>query len=58
MFIYVNIAALKRIEVMEFVNFYLDNATTLVQEVGYVPLPEAMYQDGRALVSSSTGPLN
>jgi hypothetical protein len=43
---------------MEFVNFYLDNATTLVQEVGYVPLPEAMYQDGRALVSSSTGPLN
>jgi phosphate transport system substrate-binding protein len=58
MFIYVNTAALKRVEVMEFLNFYLDNATTLVQEVGYVPLPEAMYQDGRALVSSSTRPLN
>jgi phosphate transport system substrate-binding protein len=58
MFIYVNTAALKRVEVVEFLNFYLDNATTLVQEVGYVPLPEAMYRDGRALVSSSTGPLN
>ena len=58
MFIYVNTTALKRVEVMEFLNFYLDNATTLVQEVGYVPLPEAMYQDGRALVSSSTRPLN
>lgn len=58
MFIYVNTAALEREEVVVFLNFYLDNATTLVGEVGYVSLPEAMYDDGRALVSSSFGSLN
>ena len=58
MFIYVNTAALEREEVVVFLNFYLDNATTLVEEVGYVSLPEAMYNDGRALVSSSFGSLN
>ena len=58
MFIYVNTAALEREEVVVFLNFYLDNATTLVEEVGYVSLPEAMYDDGRALVSSSFGSLN
>ncbi|MCH7593369.1 MAG: PstS family phosphate ABC transporter substrate-binding protein [Chloroflexi bacterium] len=52
MFIYVNVASLQRVEVVEFVNFYLDNATALVQEVGYVPLPEALYDDGRAVVDA------
>lgn len=55
MFIYVNVAALERVEVVEFLNFYLDNAPDLVQEVGYVPLPESMYDDGRALVAASSG---
>ena len=58
MFIYVNTAALEREEVVEFLNFYLENATTLVEEVGYVPLPETMYDDGRALVTISAGSLN
>jgi len=41
-FIYVNKEAAERPEVQNFVAFYLnpDNASTLVQEVGYVPLPE------------------
>lgn len=52
MFIYVNVASLQRVEVVEFVNFYLDNATALVREVGYVPLPEALYDDGRAVVDA------
>ena len=57
MFIYVNTAALERVEVVEFVNFYLDNAPQLVNEVGYVPLPEALYDEGRALlVDSIAGP--
>ena len=44
-FIYVNAQAAERPEVDAFVRFYLDpaNATTLVREVGYVPLPERAY---------------
>jgi phosphate transport system substrate-binding protein len=55
MFIYVNTAALGRVEVVEFLKFYLDNATKLVQEVGYVPLPEAMYDEGRGTLTASIG---
>jgi|TARA_B100001964_G_scaffold227864_2_gene278316 phosphate transport system substrate-binding protein len=53
MFIYVNVAALERVEVVEFLNFYLDNATALIQEVGYVPLPETLYDEGRAILNAS-----
>ncbi|MFP6679602.1 MAG: PstS family phosphate ABC transporter substrate-binding protein [Dehalococcoidia bacterium] len=53
MFIYVNIDALERTEVVEFVHFYLDNAPQLVNEVGYVPLPEALYDEGRTLLNDS-----
>ncbi len=43
-FIYVNAtAAAFKPEVKAFVNFYLDNAPTLVKEVKYVPLPTADY---------------
>lgn len=42
-FIYVNKASAKRKEVSEFVKFYLQNAPTLVKEVGYVPLPGKDY---------------
>jgi len=42
-FIYVSSAAAVRPEVQEFVKFYLQNATQLVSEVGYVPLPDTSY---------------
>ncbi len=45
-FIYINDVAAKRKEVVEFVNFYLNNAPTLVPDVGYIPLPQAEYQKG------------
>ncbi len=45
-FIYVSDVAAKRSEVVEFVNFYLNNAPTLVPDVGYIPLPQAEYQKG------------
>lgn len=42
-FIYVNNQAANRPEVKEFVQFYLSNASVLVQDVGYIPLPDAEY---------------
>lgn len=42
-FIYVSTKAAKRPEVEAFVNFYIENATKLVTEVGYVPLPDNVY---------------
>jgi phosphate transport system substrate-binding protein len=44
-FIYAQLASLDKPEVREFVRFYLTatNATTLVAQVGYVPLPEQYY---------------
>ncbi|HZI54597.1 MAG TPA: PstS family phosphate ABC transporter substrate-binding protein [Chitinophagaceae bacterium] len=38
LFIYINSTAGKRKEVQEFVNFYLANANTLAEEVGFIPL--------------------
>lgn len=43
-FIYVSSESLKKPEVKQFVQFYLETAKTLVPEVGYVPLPEEKYQ--------------
>ncbi len=43
LFIYVNREAAARPEVEAFVDFYLDNAPALSAEVGYVPLPDAVY---------------
>lgn len=40
-FIYVSNKSAKREEVKAFVNFYLDNVTSISEEVGYIPLPEA-----------------
>jgi phosphate transport system substrate-binding protein len=37
-------SALDRAEVREFSEFYLKNATRLVREVDYVPLPDADYR--------------
>ena len=45
LYIYVNSKAAARPEVVRFVNFYLDNAAELSQEVGYIPLPAERYQE-------------
>lgn len=43
-FIYVNAAAAKTTVIKDFIKFYIDHAPALVKEVGYVPLPAAVYQ--------------
>ncbi|GAB3826589.1 PstS family phosphate ABC transporter substrate-binding protein [Pontibacter rugosus] len=45
LFIYVNSKAVSRPEVVEFVNFYIDNAAELSQEVGYIPMPAEKYKE-------------
>ena len=44
LFVYVNSRSAKKREIREFVNFYLDNAAELSAEVGYVGLPESVYE--------------
>jgi len=51
-FIYLNTASLARPEVSAFVDFYIDNAGALASEVGYIALPEAMYQESRDKVAA------
>ncbi len=53
LFIYVNKASLKKPQVFAFVQFYLENAAKLTQEVGYVPLIESEYQDGLKILEDS-----
>ena len=43
-FIYVNAAALRRPQVQQFVQYYLNNAARLSAQVGYIPLPANAYQ--------------
>ncbi|MEJ8801121.1 PstS family phosphate ABC transporter substrate-binding protein [Pontibacter sp. H249] len=45
LFIYVNSKAAARPATVDFVNFYLDNAADLSQEVGYIPMPAEMYKE-------------
>ncbi len=45
MYIYTKAQALEKPQVRAFVEFYLENATTLVPEVGYVPLSEERYAE-------------
>ena len=45
LYIYVNKAALEKEEVKEFVKFYLENASVLATEVGYIQMPEKDYND-------------
>ena len=42
-FIYVSSLAVQKEEVKEFVSFYLESASSLVSEVGYIPLPDTEY---------------
>lgn len=47
LFIYVNVqSAQNNPELRQFVDFYLNNAPRIVEEVGYVPLPEEAYRVG------------
>jgi phosphate transport system substrate-binding protein len=46
LFIYVKNDSMKKKEVYEFVKFYLENAPTLVPEVGYVKAPDEDYSKG------------
>ncbi len=43
-FIYVNKKSISKPEIKEFVGFYLKNASKLVKEVKYVPLPDRAYK--------------
>jgi phosphate transport system substrate-binding protein len=43
LFVYVNSTSVKSPEVVEFVNFYIDNAGELAEDVGYIPLPVDLY---------------
>lgn len=43
LFVYVNSTSVKSPEVIEFVNFYIDNAGELSKDVGYIPLPDENY---------------
>jgi len=51
-FIYLNTASLARQEVKAFVEFYLESAGQLASEVGYIALPEDMYQASRDQVAA------
>ena len=54
LFIYVAVDELKdRPEVAAFVDFFLDNAPTLVREVGYIPEDASVYDEGRAKVAAA-----
>lgn len=43
LFMYIKNESMKRPEVKAFVNFYLDNAAELAEDVGYIKLPAEMY---------------
>ena len=51
-FIFFSSESVKRPEVVEFVNFYLENAGNLVPDVGYIPLPDEDYEKGKARFAS------
>ncbi|MFT7686272.1 MAG: phosphate transport system substrate-binding protein [Candidatus Azotimanducaceae bacterium] len=51
-FIYVSKASMMRPEVKTFVNFYVNSAGALASEVGYIPLPDKVYQGALARIAS------
>jgi phosphate transport system substrate-binding protein len=50
-FIYINAASLDDPAVTKFVEFYLEQAATLAEEVGYVALPAEAYRKGAERVA-------
>ena len=53
LFVYVSVPALEREEVRTFIDFYLRNAADLAASVGYVGLPQSMYDEGLAQVANA-----
>jgi len=53
LFIYINVKALDRAEVKDFMDFYL-KSQDLIKEVKYVPLPEQAYVVGRERVAKKS----
>lgn len=53
MFIYVNVDQLDIPRVKAFVEFYIENAAELSAEVGYVALPQDMYDDNLTLINGN-----
>ena len=49
-YIYPSTKAMERPEVKEYVKFYLQNGAALAKEVGYTPLPKAMYDESLAKI--------
>jgi phosphate transport system substrate-binding protein len=43
-FIYISEAAMKKSEIKDFVNFYLNSAASIIPQVKYVPLPSKAYE--------------
>ena len=43
LYIYVNARSLERTEMKSFVQFYMENASRLLKEVNYIPLPDTAY---------------
>jgi phosphate transport system substrate-binding protein len=50
-FIYLSKASAQKPEVRSFVEFYLESAPALASEVGYIPLPAAMYQESKTALA-------
>lgn len=55
LFIYVNKASLDRPEVRAFVKFYMENGGELATEVGYVPLPDNIYEENLVTLQENNG---
>ena len=51
-FIYVNPKSLDKPEVASFIDFYIKNAATLSNEVGYIAMPEVIYEKALARISA------
>ncbi len=52
--VYANAASLRRPEVRKFAGFLLEHAAEAAKRVGYVPLPEALYERARDRLRSRT----
>lgn len=54
LYVYIERKAADKPEVEEFVNFYLDNAKDLVGQVGYVALPDSVYDAAKERFAART----
>ena len=51
-YLYLNPASLERPAVREFIEFYVDNAGPLAEEVGYITMPRAAYQESLDIIEN------